>query len=150
MCTVAQSCLILCDPVDCSLPGSSVHGIISARILGRIAISYSRGSSQLRDQPHVSCISRVSCIGRWIFTIPGKPRLWPLAAFMLSHFSWFCETLWTVACRLLHPWDSLGKNAGVACHALFQRYFLTQGGNPCLSCLLHWQTGSLPLVPLYH
>ena len=40
---VAQSCLILCDPMDCSLPGSSVHGILQARILEWVAISSSRG-----------------------------------------------------------------------------------------------------------
>ena len=41
----AQLCLTLRDPMDCSLPGSSVHGILQARILGCIAISFSRGSS---------------------------------------------------------------------------------------------------------
>ena len=41
----AQSCLTLCDPVDCSPPGSSVHGIFQARILEQVTISYSRGSS---------------------------------------------------------------------------------------------------------
>ena len=54
---VAQSCSTLCDPVDCSLPGSSVHGIVQARILERVAISSSRGSSQARDQTPVSCIA---------------------------------------------------------------------------------------------
>ena len=49
--------------------------------------------------------------------------------------------------RLLCPWDSPGKNAGVGCHALLQRIFPTQGLNLCLLCLLHWQVGSLPLVP---
>ena len=46
---VIQSCLTLCDPMDCSLLGSSVHGILQARILEWVAISYSRGSSQPRD-----------------------------------------------------------------------------------------------------
>ena len=46
-----------CDPVDCSLPGSSVHGISQARILEWVALSFSRGSSQLRDRIHVSCIT---------------------------------------------------------------------------------------------
>ena len=54
---VAQSCLTLCDPVDCSLLGSFVHGILQARILEWIAISFSRGSSQPRDQTPVSCIT---------------------------------------------------------------------------------------------
>ena len=42
---VTQSCPTLCDPMDCSLPGSSVHGIFQARILEWVAISFSRGSS---------------------------------------------------------------------------------------------------------
>ena len=54
---VTQVCPTLCDPMDCSLPGSSVHGIVQARILERVAISSSRGSSQARDQTPVSCIA---------------------------------------------------------------------------------------------
>ena len=46
---VAQSCPTLCDPMDCSLPGSSVHGIFQARILEWMAISFSRRSSLHRD-----------------------------------------------------------------------------------------------------
>ena len=46
---VAQSCPTLCDPVDCSLPGFSVHGILQPRILEWFTISFSRGSSQPRD-----------------------------------------------------------------------------------------------------
>ena len=42
---VTQSCLTLCDPMDCSLPGFSVHGIFQATVLEWIAISFSRGSS---------------------------------------------------------------------------------------------------------
>ena len=51
---VAQLCLTLCDPVDCSLPGSSVHGILEARILKRGAMLSSRASSQPRDRTKVS------------------------------------------------------------------------------------------------
>ena len=47
---VAQPCLTLCDPIDWSLPGSSVHGILQARILECVAIPFSRGSSQPRDR----------------------------------------------------------------------------------------------------
>ena len=54
---VAQSCLTFCDPMNCSLPGSSVHGIFQARILEWVAISFSRGSSQPRVQTWVSCIA---------------------------------------------------------------------------------------------
>ena len=61
---VAQSCLTLCDPLDCSPPGSSVHGILQARILEWAAISFSRGSSQPRDWTQVSCIAG-RCFNLW-------------------------------------------------------------------------------------
>ena len=53
---VAQSCLTLCDPMDYSLPGSSIHRIFQARILEWVAISFSRRSSQPRDWTQVSHI----------------------------------------------------------------------------------------------
>ena len=71
--SVAQSCPPLCDSMDCSLPGFSVHGIFQERIPEWVAISYYRGSSWPRDR---TCISCVSCIGRsGFFTTvpPGKP-----------------------------------------------------------------------------
>ena len=49
---------LFCNPMDCSLPGSSVHGISQARILEWVAISFSRGSSWPRDWTHISCIGR--------------------------------------------------------------------------------------------
>ena len=58
---VTQLCLTLCNPMDSSPPGFSVHGILQARILEWIiTIPFSRGSSQPRDQ------TQISCIGRWI------------------------------------------------------------------------------------
>ena len=54
---VAQSCPTLCNPVDCSLPDSSLRGILQARILEWVAISFSRGSSQPRDRIQVSHIA---------------------------------------------------------------------------------------------
>ena len=56
LCLVAQLCLTLCDPKDCSPPGSSVYRILQARILEWVAM-LSRGSSQSRDQTQVSCIA---------------------------------------------------------------------------------------------
>ena len=53
----------LCDSMDCSPPGSSVHGILQARILESVAMTFSRGSSQPRNGTHVSSIS---CIGRQV------------------------------------------------------------------------------------
>ena len=57
VCLVAQSCLSLCDPMDCSPPGSSVHGILQARRLEQVAMPSSRGFSQPRDQTQVSRVS---------------------------------------------------------------------------------------------
>ena len=54
---VSQSCLTLCDPTDCSPPGSSVCGILQARILEWVAIPFSRGSFWCRDRIQVSCIA---------------------------------------------------------------------------------------------
>ena len=48
---LVQPCLALCDPMDCSLPGSSVHGILQARVLEWVAIPSFRGSFPSRDQP---------------------------------------------------------------------------------------------------
>ena len=56
-----QSCPTLCDPVDCSPPGSSVHRTLQARMLEWVALPCTRGSFQLRD---LTCISFVSCIDR--------------------------------------------------------------------------------------
>ena len=49
VCARAQSCMTLCDPMDCSPSGSSVHGILQARILEWVAVSFSGGFSQPRD-----------------------------------------------------------------------------------------------------
>ena len=59
----AQSCPTLCDSMDCSLPGSPVHGISQAGTLETVAISFSGESSRPRERVSVSCIF---CIGRWI------------------------------------------------------------------------------------
>ena len=66
------SCPALCDPMDRSPPGSSVHGILQARILEWVAMHSSRGFSQPR---HPTCISYVSCIGRQVLTLLGKKGL---------------------------------------------------------------------------
>ena len=58
VCEVTQSCATLCDPMGCSLPGSSVHGILQAIVLEWIAISFSSGSSQPRNGNGVSCTAR--------------------------------------------------------------------------------------------
>ena len=77
-----QSCVTLCRPIDCSLPGSSVYGILQARILEWVAISFSRASSQPRDQTHVSCLLHrhssslpLAPPGKSIFPIACRKRI---------------------------------------------------------------------------
>ena len=69
---VVRSCPTLYDPTDCSLPGSSVHEILSARILESVAIPFSRGSSQPRDQTSVSFVSFLAPLPRRCHQKPWK------------------------------------------------------------------------------
>jgi len=78
-CLVSQSCLILCDPLDCSPPGSSVHGIFQARMLEWVAISSPRGSSWPKDWTHFSF--SLLCPALQVDSLPaelsGKPTNLP-------------------------------------------------------------------------
>ena len=84
-----QSCPALCDPMGCSSPGSSVHGMLRARILEWVTIPFSRGSSRPRDRARVSCIA-----GRF-FIIWATAKPLELARPSLS-LTWqtFAENLW--------------------------------------------------------
>ena len=136
----------LCEPMDCSLPGSSVHGILQARTLEWVAMPSSRGSSWYKYQTCVPCIS---CIGRWVLYHEcglGSPFLFTwffllyifvwqyifkinslymfvcLAALGLSCVVWdvslwFSDCLWFCV-RVIAPWH-VGS------------LFLHQGLNPC-------------------
>ena len=91
---VTQSCPTLCNPMDYSLPGSSVHGILQARILECVAMPSSRGSPQARARTWISCIA-----GRFFTTeLPGKPQEFSASTKAILHTqknlwrSWFCKT----------------------------------------------------------
>ena len=103
---VTQSCLTLCDLIDCSLPGSSVHWILQARILKWVVISFSRDQSDPGIKPGSPSLQADS--------LPFEPLL------LLSHFSRvrLCTTHRRQPTRLPRPWDSPGKNTGVGCHFL--------------------------------
>ena len=73
-CWLLQSCPAPWDPVDCSPPGSSVHGVLQARALEWVAVPSSRGSSPPRDRTRVSCVSCVEA-DSWCSEPPGKPVL---------------------------------------------------------------------------
>ena len=93
-----QSCLILCDTMDCSPLGSSVHGIPQARILEWVAMSFSRGSSWPRDWTHVPCVSYT---GRQVLYHKhhlGNPLLYLF--FVFCFFFFFSKCLKTVFLKL--------------------------------------------------
>ena len=72
---VTQSCPTLCDPMDCSLPASSVHGILQAQMLEREAIPFSREFSQPRDGSQVFCIAGDTLSILWSRNIPHSMEL---------------------------------------------------------------------------
>ena len=135
--------------MDCSLPGSSVHGILQAIVLEWVAISFCRRSSRPRDRTRVSRIGgRHFNLWGWECNMQFRIILTNshtcLHAQSLSHV-WFPATPWTVPARLLRSWDFLDENTGVGCRSLFQEIYPTQGSNQYLLHLLYWQAGSLPL-----
>ena len=160
------SCLrLFCNPMDCSLPGSSVPGISQVRILEWAAISFSRGSSFVpREGTFVSCLAggffvteppgntchtHVYCTYIHAYTHICKTYVY-VCVCMLSHFScvqlFVTYALWLAI--LLCPWNSPGKNTGVDCHALLQGIFPTQGLNlhllNCRWSFYCWDTGEAP------
>ena len=84
---VAQSCLTLCDPMDCSPPGSSIHGICQARILEWVSMPSSRWLLQPRSQTCVSCIA-----GRFFTTEPLVKPPYDLVVQSLSPV-WLCDPM---------------------------------------------------------
>ena len=145
-------------PVDCSPPGSSVYGILQARILECVAMPSSRGSYRSRDQTHVSY---VFCIGnkRFLFIYFILFNL-----FIYLFFYHGCH-LWNPLSQLeseiegqsvmpnSSPWDSPGQNTGVGNISLHQGIFQTQGSNPgllhCRWILYQLSHRSSPLTLYY-
>lgn len=104
-CVWARSCLTPCDPMDCSLPGSSAHGIAQAGILEWVAIPFSIGSSQLRDW------TRVSCIGRWILyhwaTWEAQASMYIILTIYLLSFNSYDSS----SRKMFFPWPQLRLRA---------------------------------------
>ena len=95
-------------------------------------------------------IANFRSVSDWQKTCQRFPPPWHLILYVCAQWLQPYPTLQNRGrqpARILCPWDSPAKNAGVGCHALLQGIFPTQGSNPCLLCLLQWQAGSLPLVP---
>ena len=92
-------CLTLCDPVDCSLPAFSVHGILQARILEWVAIPFPRGSSRSRDWTWVSCIA-----GRFFTTWATQGNRWSLFQFCKSWYKLFINYMGILTCDSAFHW----------------------------------------------
>ena len=136
-----QSCPTLHDPMDCSPPSFSVHGIFQARILEWVAISKSKGSSWHRDWSCVSCVSNWQ-VGSSPLTLPK------------SEVAQSCPTLWDpLDCSL--PGSSVhgishDKSTGVGCHFLLRGIFPTRGLDlgllHCRQMLYHLSHQGSPLL----
>ena len=117
----AQLCPTLCDPMDCNLPGSSVHGIPQARILEWVAMPSSRGSSQPRDQTLVSYVpclgNQVLYQGKGVFTLavglalPGKSH--PHVGTFLTEAESECQCPFSNL-SLMSALDSSGCSQGIS------------------------------------
>ena len=138
---VAQSCPTLSDPIDCSSPSSSVHGIFQARVLEWGAIAFS-----------IDCYYQFlngfqCCLQTWFHNCSCMVYRNALERACLRAFSVTSVVsgslqhygLWST--RLLCPSDSPGKNTGMGCQGFLQGIFLTQGSN---LCLLHCRHNAEP------
>ena len=144
-CLVTKLCLTLCDPMDCSPPCSSAHGISQARILKWVAIAFSRGSSQPKHKTHISCI------GRWIL------YHWAISSYnnicvclVAQSYLTLCDPMDCSLPSSSSHGDSSGKNNAVSCYALLQGIFPTQGSNPglpnCRQFLYHLSHQGSPRI----
>ena len=132
---VAQSCPALCDPRNWEPPGPSVHGILQARILEWVAIPLLRGNLPAPGiKPGSPALQAI------FFTI-WREAPCPPGAKSLQSCPTLCDPMDYSLSGSVCPWDSPDKNTGVGCPTLLQGIFLTQGSNPHLLHLLHWQSG---------
>ena len=114
---VAQLCLTLCDPMDCSLPGSSVHGILQARILEWVAICFTMGSSNPGIKPGSPILQANS--------LPSEPPGSESESHLVVSNSLRLHGLYS-------SWNSLSQNTGMGSLSLLQGIFPTQESNPDL------------------
>ena len=155
----AQSLQTLCDLMNYSLPGSSVHGLFQARIPGSVAISYPGRSFQDKDENCVSCLFHwqahflplhhltAPLMAQLVKNPPAMRETWVrslrwedhLKKGKTTHSTMLAWSMpWTVACQALLTMGSTGKNTGVSCH-----FFLPDPGIQPMSPALAGD--SLPL-----
>ena len=138
--SVTQSCLTLCDPMDCILPGSSVHGFLQARILERVAISFSRGSSWPRlvlRKTTLQAVCLPNCFhmdfgmgrpDRWCFSrAPSRNRVRTLIPLTFPDLHNTFQPLHSFCCFSSSqiPWDE--DEAGISLLSPVSHVFFTVG-----------------------
>ena len=150
MCMPAQSCPTLCNPKDCSPPGSSVFGIFQVRTLEWVAISSSRESSQPKDQTLIS-----SYISRWIlyhWATQGSPYLIPKSLYyialfysiwanldcsLLSMHSFFCVSYFIPQIRFIYFSNSfICLASSYSCFKTQSKLFIIWSLALCKGCLI--------------
>ena len=126
------------DLMDCHLWGRFTH-LIATPQLSAYHLASPGGPWSSRSH-----LSEMESFGS---PIPVESECVSVCVCVLSCVQLFV-TVWTVAARLLCPWDFPGKNTGVGCHFLFQGIFPTPGWNPHLLQLLLWRADALPVCHL--
>ena len=134
-----QSYPTLCGPRDCSLPGSSVHGIFQARMLEWVATSYSRRSAQPR---HWACSLVLPALAAEFLPLvpPGKH------IYIYSHIYLYLSVSYIFAFSYC-SWGSQGKNTEVVCHFLLEWTTFCQNYPPWPICL-GWSYTAWLIVPM--
>ena len=152
-CVHAQSCPTLCDSMDWSPPGSTVHGIFLARMLEWVNISFSRGSSGLRDWTHTFCICYVGrqilyhC-ATWKAQEIGKIFHWDLNPNCWIQRPVLTTMPWNLSC-CLYPYNLyldklLNLSVSLFFHSLFLNGFWHSGNFYLLFCTFQgcsWERG---------
>ena len=155
-CSVTKLCPALCNHMDCSPPGSSVHGIFQARILGWVAISFSMGSSQTRNQICVSCIGRqfLYLWASWeaqavsnVFQKKHQAPKYSLPKF--TSFKWYASEVWE---SLNLGYVSSNIMSVPSCHNFHYHFnfYSVQFSCSVVSDSLQPQDCSAPGFPVHH
>ena len=142
--SVTQSCLTLCDLMDCSPPGYSIHGIFQARTLEWVDIPFSRGSSQARDWTLLSCIA-----GRFFLPSepPGKPRHLHNHSLEFAKHTWMsschpcCRAEWVLSLPLLYSGGNQDRATTWSWSASSPGWALLSQDDLRTQC--HWRLGTL-------
>ena len=140
LCVSAKSlepCPTLCDPMDCSPPGSSVHGILQAKILEWVVMPSSRGSFQPRDRTFISCLLHLQ-VGSLPLAPPGKPP--KLLGFVLFRIHQ------SGSGRLYHGNKTTPKSQCLNNKVFFIQCFPagSSGKEPACQCRRHGDVGLIP------